>query len=389
MSGAEGLGRGERGSAPGEAGTSVMVLAAGLGTRLMPLTGEISKPMVPIVNRPVMEHLMRLLARHGFRHIVANLHYLPDAITEHFGDGSQWNLNLSYSREERLLGTAGGVKKCEPFFRGKTFMVASGDALTDVNFSELMAFHRERKALATIVVTPVDDTSNYGVVLAEDDGRVVGFQEKPSAAEALSNVANSGIYVFEPEVLDLIPADGPYDFGSELFPLLVEEGAALYSWSHEYYWNDVGSIEEYQRGNFDALEGRVSIEMPGVEIAPAIWVGHDTRIDEDVLMTPPVCIGDRCRIETGARIIGPVVVGPDTQVSAGAVLHRGIKWGGSYIGRDASMVGSIIGSKSRIGDRAAVLNGVVLGSGCEVMDGIVIHESVKIMPGTVVDGDSQ
>lgn len=379
---------GERDRAAGEEDVRVMVLAAGLGTRLMPLTGEISKPMVPIVNRPVMEHLMRLLARCGFRDLMVNLHYLPDAITAHFEDGSQWDLNINYSREERLLGTAGGVKKCEEFFGGKTFLVVSGDALTDVNLTELLAFHRERNALATIVVTPVEDTSHYGVVLAEEDGRVVGFQEKPPGAEALSNVANSGIYVFEPEVFDLMPSEGPYDFGSELFPLLVDEGAALFSWRHDYYWNDVGSIEEYQRGNFDALEGRVTVEMPGVEIAPAVWVGHDSRIDEDILMTPPVCIGDRCVVERGARIIGPVVVGPDTTVGAGAVLHRGIKWGGSYIGRDASMVGSIIGARSRIGDRAAVLNGVVLGSDCEVKDGIVIHESVKIMPGTVVDGES-
>lgn len=388
MCAAEGKGTGGHGSAAGEADVRVMVLAAGMGTRLMPLTGEISKPMVPIVNRPVMEHLIRLLARCGFRDLMVNLHYLPDAITGYFEDGSQWDLNVNYSHEERLLGTAGGVKKCEEFFSGKTFLVVSGDALTDVNMVELLAFHRESKALATIVVTPVEETSHYGVVLAEDDGRVVGFQEKPPEAEALSNVANSGIYVFEREVLDLIPAGRPYDFGRELFPLLVETGAALYSWRHNYYWNDVGSIEEYQRGNFDALEGRVRVEMPGVEIAPSIWVGHDSRIDRNVLMTPPVCIGDRCTIEEGARIIGPVVVGPDTVVSARAVLHRGIKWGGSYIGRDASMVGSIIGSKSRIGDRAAVLNGVVLGSGCEVKDGIIIDDSVKIMPGTVLDGNS-
>jgi len=367
----------------------VMVLAAGLGTRLMPLTGEVSKPMVPIVNRPVMEHLLRLLARCGFTDIIANTHYQPEGITGHFGDGSKWDLNIDYSYEQDLLGTAGGVKKVEEFFGGKTFIVLSGDALTDADLREMLEFHRRKKALATIMVTPVEETSRYGVVLTDDKDLVVGFQEKPPDAEALSNIANSGVYIFEPEILDLIPADEPYDFGRELFPLMVERLEAVYAWRHDHYWNDVGSIEEYQRSNFDALEGRVEVDIPGTEVAPRVWVGHDTRINKNVLMTPPVCIGDRCVIDKGARIIGPVVVGPGTEVSAGAVLHRGIKWGGGYIGRDSSMVGSIIGSKSRIGAGAAVLNGAVLGSGCVVNDGIVIHHSVKIMPGTVVDSDSK
>jgi mannose-1-phosphate guanylyltransferase/phosphomannomutase len=366
-----------------------MVLAAGFGTRLMPLTGEISKPMVPIVNRPVMEHLLLLLARCGFTDVMANTHYQPQGITGYFGDGSHWNLNLNYSHEEDLLGTAGGVKNVESFFGGNTLVVLSGDSLTDADLGELLAFHRRKKALATIMVTPVQETSRYGVVLTDDEDLIVGFQEKPPDAEALSNVANSGVYVLEPEVLEMIPAGQPYDFGRELFPLMVDRRDALYAWRHDYYWNDVGSIEEYQRSNFDALEGRVKVEMPGVEIAPGIWVGRDTHINKNVLLTPPVCIGDRCMIEKHARLIGPVVVGPDTVVSAGAVLHRGIKWGGGYIGRDVSMVGSIIGSKSRIGDRAAVLNGAVLGSGCVVKDGIVIHHSVKIKSGTIVDSTSQ
>lgn len=365
----------------------VMVLAAGMGTRLMPLTGDISKPMVPIVNRPVMEHIVLLLAREGFSDIVVNLHYLPMAIQEYFGDGSRWDLSIEYSHEERLMGTAGGVKKCEDLLGAGTFLVMSGDALTDVDLRELISYHRRKKAMATIMVTPVEDASKYGVVLAGDDGRVKGFQEKPPEAEAVSREANSGIYVFEPEILDLIPRDLPYDFGRELFPALVDSGESLYAWRHDYYWNDVGSIDEYQRGNFDALEGRVDVELPGIEISKGVWVGLDTRIDKDVLVTPPVCIGDRCVIEERARLLGPLVIGPDTVVSAGAVLHRGIKWGGGYIGRDASVTGSIVGSDFRIGNGAAV-DGAILRSGTVVKDGIVIHPSVRIVPGTVVDGDT-
>jgi mannose-1-phosphate guanylyltransferase/phosphomannomutase len=363
-----------------------MILAAGLGTRLMPLTNDIAKPMVPIVNIPVMEHILRLLARCGFKEAVANLHCLPEDITGFFEDGSRWGLDLRYSLEERLMGTAGGVKKCEDFLGSDTFIVISGDALTDVDLREFLEFHADRGALASMVVTPVTETSRYGIVLADDDGLVTGFQEKPPEAEALSNVANSGIYAFEPEVFDLIPSDRPYDFGREVFPLLVERGEALFAWTHSCYWNDVGSIEEYQRGNFDALEGRVRVDMPGREVAPGVWVGADTRINRDVIMTPPVCIGDRSIIEEGARLLGPVIVGPDTVVSGGAVLYRGIKWGGGYIGRDASLLGSIVGKGSRIGKGAVLLDGSVIGSGSVIDDGIVIDPSVKIVPDTIIDG---
>jgi NDP-sugar pyrophosphorylase family protein len=332
-----------------------------------------------------MEHLMMLLSRCGFRELMVNLHYLPEAIAGHFGDGSHWGLSVNYSPEKRLMGTAGGVKKCEDFFSGGTFLVVSGDALTDVDLREFLEFHREKRALASMVVTPVSDTSRFGVVLADDEGRVTGFQEKPPEAEALSNVASSGIYAFEPEILDWIPPDRPYDFGRELFPMLVEMGEALYAWRHPYYWNDVGSIEEYQRGNFDALEGKVNVDIPGREIAEGIRVGAETEIHKNVVMTPPLCIGDRCVIEEGARLLGPVIVGPDTVVSAGAVLYRGIKWGRGYIGRDASLVGSIVGSNSRIGRGVVLLDGVVLGSGSVIDDGIVIDPSVRIISDKLVE----
>lgn len=367
----------------------VMVLAAGLGTRLMPLTGDIAKPMIPIVNRPVMDHLLRRISVWGFRELMVNLHYFPDAIRDYFGDGSRWKLDLCYSVEERLLGTAGGVKNCGEFLGQGTFLVVSGDALTDVDLREMLHFHRESEAVATIMVTAVEETSRYGVVLADGNGRVRGFQEKPTEAEAISNVANSGIYILEPEVLDLIPAEGPYDFGRELFPRLVESGGSLYAWRHDSYWNDVGSIEEYQQGNFDALEGRVNVDIPGTQVAPGIWIGEGSKVNRDVIITPPVCIGDRCVIESGARLLGPVIIGPDTVVRAGAVLYRGIKWGGGYVGRDASMVGSIAGSGARIGEGAVLLDGVVLGSGAVVEDGIVIDPSVTIMPGSVIDGQDR
>lgn len=364
----------------------VMVLAAGLGTRLTPLTGEVSKPMIPLVNRPVMEHLVKLLSGQGFRDIMVNLHYLPELIQEYFGDGSRWGARMHYSLEEELMGTAGGVRRCRDFFGESTFIVVSGDALTDVDLKSMLAFHREKQATATIMATPVDDTSSYGVLLTDDDCRVTGFQEKPRPGEALSRIANSGIYIFEPGIFELMPPDGPYDFGRQLFPALVEEGGAVYAWEHANYWNDVGSIEEYRRGTVDALEGRVRVDIEGEEVQPRVWTGPGTSIDRSALITPPVCIGKNCRISRNARVLGPSVLGDGTVVEEGAVVHRGIIWDGSRVGSRVVAAGCIAGSHCTIGSGAVVSDGSVLGNGSAVVDGAVVDPGGKIEPGDVVGG---
>ncbi|NPV58125.1 MAG: NDP-sugar synthase [Actinobacteria bacterium] len=361
-----------------------MILAAGLGTRLRPLTEEISKPMVPIVNRPVMEHIVELLARHGFDELYVNLHYHPDVITGHFGDGSRWGLSITYSYEEKLLGTAGGVKNLERELGGERFLVISGDALTDLDLTSLMAFHAGHCAIATIVVTPVSDPSKYGVVIMEEDSRIVAFQEKPSREEARSHLANSGIYVFEPEVLEMIPR-GFYDFGSQLFPRFLEEGVPFYGYRHDDYWNDVGSLEEYKAGNFDALTGKVKIRIPGVRIGDDVWIGDETVIEEDVVMVGPICIGTHCLVKRGAKLFGPLVVGDRTVIDEGAVLYRGIKWGDGYIGKDAHLMDAIVGWEAEIGRGASLLSDSVVGHRTVIGEGSVIHPSVSIMPGSVIE----
>jgi mannose-1-phosphate guanylyltransferase len=361
-----------------------MILAAGLGTRLRPLTEEISKPMVPIVNRPVMEHIVDLLAHHGFADLYVNLHYHPDIITRHFGDGEHWGLSITYSREEELLGTAGGVKKLAGELGGETFLVISGDALTDLDLTALFAFHKAHGSIATLVVTPVKDPSKYGVVITEEDGRIIGFQEKPSREEAESFVANSGIYVFEPEVLEMIP-DGFYDFGSQLFPRFLEEGIAFYGYRHTDYWNDVGSMEEYKAGNFDALTGKVKVRIPGVRIGEDVWIGDETVISEEVVMVGPICVGSHCEVRKGARLFGPLVVGDRTIIDEGAILYRGIKWGDGYIGKDAHLLDSIVGWEAEIGNGAALLANTVVGHRTVIGEGSIIHPSVSIMPGSVID----
>ena len=361
-----------------------MVLAAGLGTRLRPLTDSISKPMAPIVNKPVMEHIIELLLKHDYKDIVCNLHWYPEAIRDYFSDGSKWGVSISYSMEEELMGTAGGVKNVEGFFEGQTFLIMSGDALTDINLTRAVEYHKKKGGIATLVLTEVEDPSQFGVVLLDNKNRITGFQEKPLSGEEKSNLANSGIYIFEPEIFEYIPEKQFYDFGKNVFPELIEKGIAYYGYKHKQYWNDVGSLDEYQKGNFDALEGKVKINIPGKQIREGVWVGKNCRIQEEVVIIPPVCIGNDCTIKKDAKLFGPIILGDSTVVDERAVLYRGIKWGSGYIGKDASLIGAIIGHSAKIKDKASVLEKAVIGSKSIIGDGIIIHPSVKIMSNEII-----
>ncbi len=247
-----------------------MVLAAGLGTRLRPLTYEITKPMVPVLDRPVMEHILDLLKRHGFDEVIANLHYFPDSIKEYFGD------RISYRVEEELLGTAGGVRACRDFFGGEPFLVISGDALTDIDLGALAARHSEAGGMATLAVKKVPDTREYGVVLHDREGRITGFQEKPSPDEALSDLGNCGIYVFSPEIFDYFPERPFADWAQDVFPALLENDVPFHIHEIDEYWNDVGSLTELRQGTFDALGGELHLEMEGSEVQPGVTVAGDT-----------------------------------------------------------------------------------------------------------------
>ena len=235
-----------------------MIMAAGLGTRLYPLTGIMAKPMVPILNRPVMEHMLHLVRRHGVREVAANLHHHPDMIRAHYGDGSAFGVDLRYNLEEELLGTAGGVGAFRDFFSAGTFVVVSGDGLTDIDITAFVTAHRARGGIATMAVKEVADPSLYGVVVAVADGRITGFQEKPPAAEALSNLCNCGIYAFEPAIFDYVPAGRFVDWAKDVFPALLGEGRPFYCWELTTYWNDVGNIEQYRLSNFDEI-GRAHV----------------------------------------------------------------------------------------------------------------------------------
>lgn len=321
-----------------------MVLAAGVGSRLEPLTARVPKPLVPIANVPVMEHIVRLLARHGYTDIIANLHYLPDMLKEHFGDGSEFGVNLTFRYEEELTGDAGGVRACRDFF-DDTFLVLMGDLLTDADLTSIVAEHKKKKALATIGVKHMEEVEHFGVVVRDENGFITGFQEKPKREEALSNMVSAGIYVLEPEVFDHMPATGVYGFGRQLFPTLVEGGQRVLGEEIKTYWSDVGTIEQYRQSNFDVLKGLANIPIPGTKLQDAkktLWLGDGASVSAQAKVEGRLLLGKNSTVD-GATIAGCVIVGDNCQIHEGAHLEDVVVWSGSVIERGAIIKNSIIG----------------------------------------------
>ncbi len=314
-----------------------MVLAAGLGTRLRPLTYEITKPMVPVLDRPVMAHILDLLDRHSFDQTIANLHYFPDSIREHFGE------RLSYRFEEELLGTAGGVRACADFFGDDSFLVISGDALTDIDLSALAARHRESGGVATLAVKKVPDTREYGVVLHDRAGRITGFQEKPHPDEALSDLGNCGIYVFSPEIFDYFPERPFVDWAQDVFPTLLENDIPFHIHEVREYWNDVGSLAELRQGTFDALRGELRLEVEGDEIAPGVVVSGGQTLPQNAEVEGPVWIGRDVQVGSGVRLMGPVVLGDGATVGDRAQLRETIVFPGTHVADESILIGAIVG----------------------------------------------
>jgi mannose-1-phosphate guanylyltransferase len=314
-----------------------MVLAAGLGTRLRPLTYEITKPMVPVLDRPVMAHIVDLLDRHGFEEVIANLHYFPDSIKSYFGE------RLSYRVEQELLGTAGGVRACADFFGSDPFVVISGDALTDIDLGAFAARHREVGGIATLAVKKVSDTREYGVVLHDRDGRITGFQEKPSPEEALSDLGNCGIYIFEPEIFDYFPARPFVDWAQDVFPTLLENDVPFHMHEVREYWNDVGSLSELRQGTFDALRGELRLRVAGEEVAPGVIVAGDGALPAGAEVEGPVWIGRDAQIGEGVRLMGPVVLGDGAHIGQGAQLRDSIVFPGTRVAPGAILIGAIAG----------------------------------------------
>ncbi len=352
-----------------------IIMAGGEGSRLRPLTCNRPKPMVPMLNRPVMEYAVELLKRHGINEIGVTLQYMPREIQDYFGDGSGLGVRMEYFIENTPLGTAGSVKNAQGFLRD-TFVVVSGDALTDFDLTEAIKFHREKRAVATLVLTPVEIPLEYGVVITENSGAIRQFLEKPGWGEVFSDTVNTGIYILEPEVLQYIPENTKFDFSKDLFPFLLRENMPIFGVSLRGYWCDIGNLKQYQEAHFAAMEGRVGIEVRGDSAGKGIYTGKDCVIDPAAIIKAPVFLGDNCHIGPGAAVGPHVVLGSGCRVDNHASLKRAVIWNGSYIGKKAEIRGAVICDKVVIKDGAAVFEGAVIG------EETIIGENARVKPNT-------
>ncbi|MBC7326753.1 NTP transferase domain-containing protein [bacterium] len=366
-----------------------IIMAGGEGTRLRPLTVHRPKPLVPVAGKPIMQHIIELLRKHGFKEAVATVHYLADEIEGYFGDGEEFGISLKYSVEDVPLGTAGSVKRAADTFNlNETLLILSGDALTDIDLSEAIAFHKDRGALVTIVLSRVSNPLEYGVVIVDEEGRIRRFLEKPSGDEAFSDTVNTGIYIIEPEVLSYIGDQQFVDFSQNLFPKLLYEGKPLYGFISKGYWCDVGNHTSYLEANFDVLYGKVKVQIDGEEIAPGIFVGEGADIGEAEIH-PPVYIGSHSRIEGKARITGPAIIGAECVLQEGVKVERSVVWEKVFLGRGADLFGCIVGDRTICGERVKVGEGAIIGNHCTLEGDVIVQPFIKIWPNKIVERNSR
>lgn len=384
-----------------------ILMAGGKGTRLRPLTCCLPKPMVPIANRPMMAHILELIRQHGYTDVTATLFYLPDAIRKYFGDGRNFGLNMNYAVEDVPLGTAGSVKNaCRAAAINDTFLVISGDTLTDINLTEALEFHRRKGSAATLVLTKVRSPLEYGLVITDANGKIRRFLEKPGWGEVFSDCVNTGIYILEPDVLKEIPDGQVYDFSKNLFPALLKKKVPLYGFLAKGYWSDIGNLDQYREAQIDILRGNIrvpGINAPGAqatEYQPGVWVGEGCVISSDAILAGPALIGSECVIGPGVFVGEFSIIGDHVRLAAGASVKRSVIWSGSHIGANSELrgvvsasrtifgshatafEGAVIGERSHIGDRAAIRPGVKIWPDKQVEAGAIINDSVIWNPGT-------
>ncbi len=356
-----------------------VVMAGGEGSRLRPLTIGRPKPMVPMVSKPVVAHILDLLKRQGITDVVITLHFMPEVVQSYFGDGQSLGMKLRYTIEETPLGTAGSVKNAQKFL-DEPFLIVSGDAVTDIDLQEIVAFHRERGAEATLTLHRVPNPLEYGVIVTDPDGKIVQFLEKPSWGEVISDTVNTGIYVLDPSVLDLIDEGVAADWSKDVFPQMLENGHALYGYVAEGNWTDVGDIGEYMRATGDVLHHRVQTEELGKHIGGDVWCGEGVEIAPDAQLYGPIYLGNEVKIKGGVIIHGPTVVRDYTIVDNRVHIDRSIIWRNCYIGEGAEIRGAIVGRQCTVKSKAVLFEGVVLGDNSAVGEGAILHSNVKIWP---------
>ena len=360
-------------------------MAGGEGTRLRPMTSSMPKPLLPVVNRPIMQHVLTLLKRHGLTETVVTVQFLASLVKNYFGDGEELGMELTYANEEKPLGTAGSVKNAEEALKDDSFLVISGDALTDFDLTELIEFHKEKGALVTVCLTRVPNPLEFGITIIDDEGRVERFLEKPTWGQVFSDTVNTGIYVMEPEVFNYVEADVPVDWSGDVFPALMKEGKPIYGFVAEGYWEDVGTHESYVKAQADVLEGKVDVDIDGFEISPGVWVAEGAEVHPDAVLRGPLYIGDYAKVEAGAEIREHSVIGSNVVVKTGAFLHKAVIADNVYVGPQTNLRGCVIGKNTDVMRAARIDEGAVIGDECLIGEESIISGNVRVYPFKTVE----
>jgi len=361
-----------------------VIMAGGEGTRLRPLTSNCPKPMLPLANRPMMEHIVELLKQHGIDEIVVTVAFLANQIRNYFGDGSEFGVRMVYATEEQPLGTAGSVRNAMTEL-DERFLVISGDVLTDIDLGKILAFHEEHDALATIGLVAVANPLEFGIVITRDDGSIERFLEKPTWGQVFSDTINTGIFVLEPEIFDFITAGRPVDFSSEVFPALLKAGKPLYGAVGEGYWEDVGTLESYVSAHKDVLDGRVAVAVPGFEMGRSVWLGEGADLHPNAKVEGFAVLGENCRVEAGARIGPYSVIGDNVRIRGDVDIERSVVHDNAYLGEGVTLRGTVIGRASDLRRNARCDDGSVVGDECFIGDGAHIASGVKVYPFKTVE----
>ncbi len=362
-----------------------VVMAGGEGTRLRPMTANQPKPLLPVGNRPVMEHVLRLLTRHGFDETVVTVQFLASLVRTYCGDGDEFGMHLHYATEQTPLGTAGSVANAEDALHDDTFLVISGDALTDIDLGALVAAHRRTGALVTACLTRVSDPVDFGVVVQDGEGRIERFLEKPTWGQVFSDTINTGIYVMEPEIFRHVERGRSIDWSGDVFPALLSQGAPLYGHVADGYWEDVGSLDSYRQANADVLNRRVDVEIDGFEVAPGVWIGEGADVSPDAELAGPLIIGAYAKLEAGAKIKAQTVLGDNVVVMGGAVVERAVVHDNVFVGPQVSLRGCVIGKNTDVLRAARVEEGAVVGGECLVQEEAYLADGVKVYPHKTIE----
>ncbi len=359
-----------------------VIMAGGFGTRLRPITSNLPKPMVPMLNVPMMEHIVNLLKRHNITDVLSLLYYQPEKITGYFGNGAAFDVNMEYKLAQADYGTAGAVRYAADKL-DERFIIISGDVLTDFNLEEALAFHQSKKAQATIVLTKAQVPLQFGIVMTDDEGRITRFLEKPSWGEVFTDTINTGIYILEPEVLDLIPYQKEFDFSKDLFPMMLEKNLALYGYVAEGYWADVGNLNQYQEAHDDALAGRVQVQHKGRKQGGA-YIAESADVDDSAQLNGNILIGENSKIGAGAQITDSVI-GDGVTIGAGARIVNSIIWNRVHIGVQAELTADVVCDDTRIGDHVTIAENVFIADACEIGDYAALHSNIKLWPNKQVE----